>query len=431
MKSSILKKLIITASVLAIVTGFVGCGTGDTNKKKADTDKPQVEESVAPKDNVDKEQAKEDKSIESVSIKETSVHFIDTGNSDAILIKGEKSVLIDGGDNNDEEMIVEYLKKEGIKKLDYMVATHNHADHIGGLDEVLNDMEVGHVFVSNGDGDSQTYRDFITAIAGKKVEHGVPLDGAKIELGNGAYMQMYNTNGGSNTNDESLITLYVNGNDKFLFTGDAEKGAELEVLSKLVDVDVLKVGHHGSKTSTTNEFLEKVNPEIAVITVGQDNKYNHPDKEVMDKLKADDITVYRTDENGTIIIKSTGDGVKTDSKEGSYNHGDDGFKTVKPGTVDKADTEKPKEEEVIKPEVEIKPEIDKLPEEESIKPEKPPVEEENSNSGSESVGKMVWKSATGKKYHSINDCGRMNPDNAVEITIEAAQSGGLEDCSKC
>ena len=411
MKSSILKKLIITASVLAVVTGFVGCGTGDANKKKADTDKPKVEESVAPKDNADKEQAKEDKSTDSASIKETSVHFIDTGNSDAILIKGEKSVLIDGGDNNDEEMIVEYLKKEGIKKLDYMIATHNHADHIGGLDEVLNDMEVGHVFISNGDGDSQTYRDFITAIAGKKVEHGVPLDGAKIELGNGAYMQMYNTNGGSNTNDESLITLYVNGNDKFLFTGDAEKGAELEVLSKLVDVDVLKVGHHGSKTSTTNEFLEKVNPEIAVITVGEDNKYNHPDKEVMDKLKADDITVYRTDENGTVIIKSTGDGVKTDSKEGSYNHGDDGFETVNPGTVDKADTEKPKED--------------------IVKPEKPPIEEGNSNSGSESVGKMVWKSATGSKYHNINDCGRMNPDNAVEITIEAAQSGGLEDCSKC
>ena len=321
MKSLILKKLIITASVLVVVTGFVGCGAGEVNKKKIDTDKPKVEESVAPKDIVDKEVVKEDKVTENTNMKETSVHFIDTGNSDAILIKGEKSVLIDGGDNNDEEMIVKYLKKEGIKKLDYMIATHNHADHIGGLDEVLSDIEVGHVFVSNGDGDSQTYKDFITAIAGKKVEHGVPIDGVKIELGNGTYMQMYNTNGGSNTNDESLVTLYVNGNDKFLFTGDAEKGAELEVLSKLGDVDVLKVGHHGSKTSTTQAFLDKVNPEIAVITVGKNNRYKHPDKEVMDKLKADDITVYRTNENGTVIIKSTGNGVKTDSKKGSYNDG--------------------------------------------------------------------------------------------------------------
>lgn len=258
----------------------------------------------------------------STSDNQAQIHFINTGNSDAILIKGDKTVLIDGGDNNDEESLVTYIKKEGILKIDYLIATHNHADHIGGLDSIVENLEVSNVLVSNGDATTKTYKDFINSLANKKLSPSVPLDGAKFELGNNSYIQLFNTNGGKDTNEQSLVTLYVHGNDKFLFTGDAETETEEEIISKIPDVDVLKVGHHGSRTSTTDEFLTKVNPEYAVITVGENNKYGHPHRATMEKLKNKNIEVHRTDECGDIIFTSTGNGVQTSCNTGSYNFRD-------------------------------------------------------------------------------------------------------------
>lgn len=292
--------LLLIATITSLSLMLAGCGSPNTNKN-TNNSKPAIENSIS---------------------KNNEIHFISTGNSDAILIKGEKNVLIDGGDNNDEDSIVDYLKKQGVKKIDYLIATHNHADHIGGLDSVVDNLDIGQVLVSNGDATTKTYRDFITSLSDKKLKPSVPLKDAKFDLGNGAYMQIFNTNGGSNTNDQSLVTIYVNGQDKFLFTGDAEKETEKEILSLVPDVDVLKVGHHGSRSSTTQQFLDKVNPEYAVITVGKDNKYHHPHRAVMDKLKTKKIEVHRTDECGTIIFESTGNGVKTDCKEGTYTYRD-------------------------------------------------------------------------------------------------------------
>ena len=293
--------LLVISAITSLALIFAGCSSTSNKENKAPNNKT---------------------SIESTTSKNSEIHFINTGNSDAILIKGVKNVLIDGGDNDDEESIVQYLKKQGVKKIDYLIATHNHADHIGGLDSVVDNLDIGQVLVSNGDSTTKTYRDFITSLSDKKLKPSVPLKDAKFDLGNGAYMQIFNTNGGSNTNEESLVTLYVNGQDKFLFTGDAEKGTENEILSLVPDVDVLKVGHHGSRSSTTQKFLDKVNPKYAIITVGKDNKYHHPHRDVMDKLKTKKIEVHRTDECGTIIFESTGNGVKTDCKEGTYKYRD-------------------------------------------------------------------------------------------------------------
>ena len=428
--------MLALSAITAATLLFTACGSSaaiETTQTTQKNNKPAIESTSTPEpttsENTDtNKQVEEVKDSQVQAFKDSEIHFINTGNSDAILIKGEKNILIDGGDNNDENSIVQYIKNQGIKKIDYLVASHNHADHIGGLGSVINNLEIGQVLVSNGDEDTKTYQDFINSISAKKLSPSVPLANAKFDLGNGAYMQMLNTNGGSDTNEESLVTLYVNGEDKFLFTGDAEKETESEILSQVSDVDVLKVGHHGSKSSTTQSFLDKVNPEFAVITVGKDNKYNHPHKVVMDRLKSDNIKIHRTDECNNIVFKSTGKGVETSCKEGSYSYRDGEKKeeVKKPVTTpsnDKVVENKPSNESSSNTNSNNNSNnssSDKPTE--TVKPDPTPAPEQ---------GGMVWLSATGEKYHSKNNCGRMNPAKARQISLSDAKAQGFEDCSKC
>lgn len=252
-------------------------------------------------------------------VKESQIHFIDTGNSDAILIINDgEAMLIDGGENNDEEFIVKYLKDQGVTELEYLINTHAHADHVGGLDAVVDNLHVNTVFVANGDADTKTYRDFINAVMNKGLTPSVPLEDSVFPLGS-AYFKVMNTNGGSDTNNESLVVEYVNGEDKVLLMGDAEEEVEKEILSRLEKVDLLKVGHHGSRTSTSLAFLQKVNPTYAVITCGANNDYGHPHQETMTKLEG--IEVHRTDECGSVIFKSTGHGITTECQGASLTPG--------------------------------------------------------------------------------------------------------------
>ncbi len=199
------------------------------------------------------------------------VHFVDTGNSDSILIvSAGEAMVIDGGDNDDEKPIVQYIQNQGISKIKYVVSTHAHADHVGGLDAIVKNFNVERVFVSNGDADTKTYQDFIRAAMDKGLQPSVPLEGKKFVLGD-AYFTVMNTNGGGDTNNQSLIVELVNGNDKMLFMGDAEQEVEDEILEQVGDIDLLKLGHHGSRTSSSPEFLAKVKPEYAVILCGKDN----------------------------------------------------------------------------------------------------------------------------------------------------------------
>ncbi|GAA0237519.1 ComEC/Rec2 family competence protein [Metaclostridioides mangenotii] len=250
------------------------------------------------------------------------IHFIDTGNSDAILIEDNGVfTLIDGGDNDDEDLMVDYLNKSGVKSIKYLISTHAHADHLGGLDAVVKNFEIENVLVSNGSASTKSYRDFINAMADKGLSPGVPLENNKFYLNN-SYFEVLNTNGGGTTNEQSLVLVYTNGNDKAIFTGDIEKGTEKEILGKLDKVDLLKVAHHGSRSSSTQEFLDKVNPEYAAILAEKDNSYGHPHKETMNRFKKMGIKIHRSDECGDIIFESTGDGLISECKvEGSYIDG--------------------------------------------------------------------------------------------------------------
>jgi beta-lactamase superfamily II metal-dependent hydrolase len=263
----------------------------------------------------------EELSLENENLKNnfSEVHFINTGNSDAILIKeGDKAALIDGGDNDDEELLVNYLKEQGVESLEYLFATHPHADHIGGLDAVVDNIPIKNVYVSNGDADTKTYKDFINALSNKGLSPSVPLLGSEFKLENSTFkvLSVANTD---DKNNNSLVLLYTNGEDKFLFMGDAE--SEIESSLKVENIDVLKVGHHGSYTSSSPEFIKMTNPKYAVILVGENNKYGHPHIETMNTLKENNIEVHRTDECSDIVFTSTSEGVKLNCNIGSYNRG--------------------------------------------------------------------------------------------------------------
>lgn len=250
------------------------------------------------------------------------VHFIDVGQADAILIQqGSSTMLIDGGNNGDSPTLKSYIDNQGISKLDYVIGTHAHEDHIGGLDYVINAFQVGNVYFPKQTATTKTFEDFVNAVKNKGLKFTLPTVGENFKLGE-ATCTIIAPNSGSyeDANDYSIVIKVQYGSTSFLFTGDAEAVSELEIINKGLDIkaDVLKVGHHGSSSSTSANFLSAVSPRYAVISVGADNSYGHPAQGTMDRLKAANIQVYRNDENGTIVAISNGTDITFSTKPGSY-----------------------------------------------------------------------------------------------------------------
>ena len=242
------------------------------------------------------------------------VHFIDVGQGDAALIKkGNEFMLIDAGKNVDEKLIVGYLKKHKVKKLQYVIGTHPHEDHIGGLDAVIDNFHIENIIMPNAIATTKTFEDVLDSISKK----GLSITKAKsgdIYNFNGASFAILapNKEEYSNLNNYSVVVKLTYGANSFLFTGDAEAQSEEEILAKnkrLLKSDVLKVGHHGSVTSTTQDFLDAVNPSVAVISLGAENTYGHPHKEISERLESKKIKTYRTDLHGNIIAISDGQSI--------------------------------------------------------------------------------------------------------------------------
>lgn len=252
-----------------------------------------------------------------------TVSFIDVGQGDCILIQTDESnVLIDAGESENAETVEQYLTDNGVETLDYIVATHPHSDHIGALPKIITDMNVEHILQGKMSDDivptTRVYEKYLTAIADKGLTITSAVVGDVYDLGN-AQLEIVapNSDDYSDLNDISVVTILTHGDNKFIFTGDASKRSEKEMLQNglLEDVDVLKVGHHGSDTATTQEFLDAITPEIAVIMCGVNNKYGHPCEETMDKLYDANIEVYRTDEEGTIHMVSNGSTIETTTEK--------------------------------------------------------------------------------------------------------------------
>lgn len=238
------------------------------------------------------------------------IYFFDVGQADSILITNNgHNMLIDAGNNNDGEKLVKYIKELGITKFDYVVGTHPHEDHIGGMDNIINSFDIDKVFLPNAITTTKTFEDVIEAIE-KKDNLGitVPTIGDTFNLGEAKFEVMYVGENTSDLNDTSIVLKMTFGNYSYLFMGDASTNVEKELLNKDIDITVLKVGHHGSRTSTSEEFLEKTTPDYAIISVGKNNTYNHPSEETIQQLKKYTDKIYRTDELGTILLKS--DGIK-------------------------------------------------------------------------------------------------------------------------
>ena len=291
-------KRILSGIITVIILGIAGIlGTN--------------EEVINTISNVDKQtNSQNEQHIEFVAQEDLLIDFMDVGQADSILVRNQdKIMLIDAGTNEAGKTVVNYLKNLGITKIDYLVGTHPHEDHIGGLDNVINNFDIGQIYMPKIETTTKTFEDVLEAIENKNLTVTAPNKGDKIELGQavGEFMTEPILDK-DNLNVSSLVLRLEFGNTSYLFMGDAEEENEETIIWP--KTDVLKVGHHGSSTSSSKSFLEQVQPKYAIIMAGKDNSYGLPTQETIDKLHNIGSEIYRTDEDGTIQMTSDGNTIE-------------------------------------------------------------------------------------------------------------------------
>lgn len=246
------------------------------------------------------------------------VHYIDVGQGDCeLIVTKDKTVLIDSGEYENAPKVISYIQSLGIKKLDYVIGTHPHSDHIGGLPEIIKSFEIGKVIAPKISDEmtptTKTYMNFLNAVKDKGLKLTPAAVGEEYKLDEKTVLKILAPlrNDYDSLNNYSVVCMVTHGKNKFLFMGDAEKEVEKELLEKSedIDADVLKAGHHGSNSSSTMNFLSAVSPFYSVVSVGTDNSYNHPSKKAIQRILKYSKDIYRTDLQGTIICTSDGENI--------------------------------------------------------------------------------------------------------------------------
>lgn len=236
-----------------------------------------------------------------------NVYFIDVGQADSILLENKGHyMLIDAGNNEDGPKLVNYFNEQDIKEFDYVVGTHAHEDHIGGMDDIIKNFKIDNFYMPDAITTTKTFEDVLDALEETNVIFQTPKVNQTFNLQDTTITTLSVTADEKNLNDTSIVLKVKHGTNTFLFMGDASTKIEKNLLNKDIKSDVLKVGHHGSRYSTSLEFLKKVSPEYAVISVGENNTYKHPHEEILKRLEEQNIQIYRTDKQGTILAKSNG-----------------------------------------------------------------------------------------------------------------------------
>lgn len=341
------------------------------------------------------------------------VHFIDVGQGDTTLIKcDDQAMLIDAGDDSKGTAIQNYLQKQGVTKLDYIILTHPDADHIGGAPVVITKFDIDTVFMSNYEKDNKSYMKLIQALDNKLLKWTTPKVGDTYSLGNASFTVIAPNGEYSDPNNSSVGIILKNGENKFLFTGDAEEEAEFDSVDNGIDIsaDVYQVGHHGSKTASSEKLLAAVKPEYAVLSCAEGNKYGHPHSKTLNSLRAMGVKVFRTDEQGSIIATSDGTNITWNCAPSETWQAGESTESAKVEESAKVAESANNKSEVVAA----------VPaQEETVAAPAP--------SSTDDI--IVHITKTGECYHNAG-CGSLSRSD-MEVTLEKAKAKGLRPCERC
>ena len=249
------------------------------------------------------------------------IDFIDVGQGDCILVSSNgKYALIDAGNNEDGEKLVKYFKDLGIQEFEYLIGTHAHEDHIGGLDNIMKSFSWNHLYMPKTEVDYKTYQEIIELANKQEKEVETPMIGSFFYLGNTIFRVLSIKDDKENINETSIVLRLEYKNTSYLLMGDATSTVEKEILEKNIKSDVLKVSHHGSYDASSAQFLYQVKPTYAIITAEENNEYGFPKKGIIKRLEAIEAKIYRTDQDGTIHVTSDGESIEITTEKTDTNH---------------------------------------------------------------------------------------------------------------
>lgn len=403
-----LKGLITIAMTLVIISSLVGC-TGTNNTKDTELSSTPISKDANDIMGDKNTSSETDQGLEDIlGNKETEDSLIDTsemissvctfkiidcGQAESILISSrEFAVLIDAGEETNATAIKKVLDNQGISKLDILIATHPHSDHIGGMKSIVENYDIDKIIMTPTGHTSKTYEELLLAIESKGKTINKAETGKEYSLGELKLKIIGPSELSGDLNEDSVVVLASYGETDVLLTGDAGLTAEKSYVKTLGDIEVLKVGHHGSETATSDNLLDITTPEIAAISCGADNQYGHPNQETLDKLNKRGIQIFSTETSGNIEVR-------TDGKEYTIETSKEGKIESTEGTENTEDTKN---------------------------------KEDNTSESSTNKNEIVYITEKGTKYHSTEGCSRLyTSKNIIETTKNEAINKGLDTCSRC